>query len=269
MASTENVYYSLRRPVQRRIDAAFTKTFKSLTPSTSADSGAGFIVEDATPNVDAQSQIPLDLVPETLEYLNLPPNDPEVLYVFKNAAEGWKGPNDISANTPKLGVSLEDWRSVCAILLENDEDEEMMDEDDEGDDSDVYKEPSSPSEDGGDNDDDDEDFELGPRVRRTRRTTRRSSRSSSPSFSSTPNKLTKAQEQSALDTYGLFFPTVPLSSLKDQKLLIADIQRVATLLKEKLKAEEIINMLEMFSSSPDKSMSFDDFTRMLVTAKLI
>lgn len=30
----------------------------------------------------------------------------------------------------------------------------------------------------------------------------------------------------------------------------------------------MVEMLEMFSSNPNKTMDFDDFTRMMITAKL-
>jgi len=51
--------------------------------------------------------------------------------------------------------------------------------------------------------------------------------------------------------------------------MIADIQRVAKLLKEKITAEDMLEMLDVFSTSPDKSMGLEDFERMMVAAKLV
>ena len=67
--------------------------------------------------------------------------------------------------------------------------------------------------------------------------------------------------------------------------MIKDITRVADLLKENLKTEEvcalhltvafltqvikILEMLGAFSTSPDKSMNLADFERMMVLTKLV
>ncbi|TFK22365.1 hypothetical protein FA15DRAFT_671567 [Coprinopsis marcescibilis] len=285
MVESDSVFFSLSKPLQRRIDHAFTKILDSISPeklSSSFSGGGGFIVDDADdepPALDAQ--IPLDLVPSALQYLDFPADDDQVLSVFRNAAMGWKSstieyPSSQEPSTSQvkqLGVNLEDWRSVCAVLLENDDDDddEQDEEEDNGmdvDDDDMYNEDFSESSDENVND---EDFELGPRVRRTRRTA--GNRSPSVSLSSSSPKpartLTPHQKQAALDTYALFFPSVPTESLKDQKIMINDIQRVADLLKEKLKAQEIMDMIEMFSTSSDKSISFADFTRMLTVARLV
>jgi len=48
-----------------------------------------------------------------------------------------------------------------------------------------------------------------------------------------------------------------------------DIIRVAELLKEKIKAEEITEMLAAFSTVPDISMSLADFERMMVVAGMV
>jgi len=62
---------------------------------------------------------------------------------------------------------------------------------------------------------------------------------------------------------------VPDGELDCQKIMIKDVTRVANLLKEKIKAEEIIEMLDAFSTSPDKSMNLQDFARMMIATKLI
>ena len=83
------------------------------------------------------SFIPLSRIPYALQLLDLSPDDPEVLAVFRNAATGW-GDDHISAprstrrgrNTTEGSdetdecVSLKDWRAVCAALLDDGGDEE-------------------------------------------------------------------------------------------------------------------------------------------------
>uniref|UniRef100_A0A8H7XPP8 EF-hand domain-containing protein n=1 Tax=Psilocybe cubensis TaxID=181762 RepID=A0A8H7XPP8_PSICU len=298
--------------IQRAIDNAFNKAInpnnssKFLPISNTASSnpvstslgnddggGGGFLVddnEDVPEDIDVEPStsnssddlIPLDLIPTALQFLDLPPDDEEILGVLRNAASGWSSSS--SLQTPKpldpqtRFVSREDWRSVCAVLLENresDDDDDLSenaqqrDEDEDGDtfmDDDFENSVSSGG--GGDSD---EEYQ-GERRRSTR--TRRSKTSQqrtdglSPEHSEAPKKLTKRQYQTCLATYALFFPDIPNEELLKKRILVSDLQRVSNLLGEKTKAEEMVEMLEMFSTSKDKAMSFDDFTRMMITAKL-
>lgn len=267
-------------------------------PSTSG--GGGFIQDEDDSNVP--THIPLSLIPSALQILDLPPDDDEVLAVFRNAATGWASSSN-RVDTRKLGeedqyVSRDDWRSVCAVLLEHDsgggkrsdEDVEMADlgvESDGAADSDEYQQPDDER-----GEDDDDEYIEGPSTSAARRRTRQKARKSlslspppSPSSSIRPRKFTPRQRQTCVDTYALFFPSVTPEELLVQKIMIKDIQRVAKLLNEKLKTEEVravcfnasmpvlifpkmVEMLETFSTSPDKSMNFDDFCRMMITAKL-
>ena len=77
MTSTET-YYTLPRYLQRRIDRAFNS--KDLS---AAGSGGGFIGTDS-------DGIPLSSILKVLQSLDLPPDDEEVLAVFRNAASGWQ-----------------------------------------------------------------------------------------------------------------------------------------------------------------------------------
>ncbi|KAF5340219.1 hypothetical protein D9611_007959 [Ephemerocybe angulata] len=231
--------------------------YKRLDAATRRRVDEAFGVED---------QIPLERVPETLRRLELPESE-DVLAVFRNAATGWTAGDGSGASEGAAYVSLEDWRSVCAVLLEDDEDggggfiaEEDSGEDDGG--GFVAEEDSSEDDDYGE---DSDEFVPGQRRTRTRKTTGASEEATR----AEPGELSARQAQSALDTFALFFPDTPPEDLRKKRIMIKDIQRVAGLLKEKIKPEEIIDMLEMFSNSPDKSVSYDDFVRMLSTANLI
>ncbi|KAH6909534.1 hypothetical protein BKA70DRAFT_202149 [Coprinopsis sp. MPI-PUGE-AT-0042] len=266
MSDATQVYNTLPRQTQRLID----RVFSQLAESTGGGGGGGFIVES-----DDSDSIPLSKIPEALDLLKLPSDDAEVIQVFTNAAGGW---DTSSSSSSSGGVTLADFRSVCAVLLESPNEENFEEDEDAGEESDEYAE------------DDSEDSDYGSRPSKARRTRRRQSTSSaspsparqrrrkaSPSPSSSSNELTADQLETALLTYALFFPPIPLESgspqwvekVSNQRLMIGDIQRAAGLLKEKLGLEDITTMLSLFSTSPDMSMSFDDFTRMLIRAKLV
>ncbi|KAF6757733.1 hypothetical protein DFP72DRAFT_223050 [Ephemerocybe angulata] len=237
--------------------------YKRLDAATRRRVDEAFGVED---------QIPLERVPETLRRLDLPESE-DVLAVFRNAATGWTAGDGSGASEGAAYVSLEDWRSVCAVLLEDDDDDEdggggFIAEEDSGEDDGggfVAEEDSSEDDSGEDSD----EFVPGQRRTRTRKTAAASEEASRTTRRAEPGELSARQAQSALDTFALFFPDTPPEDLRKKRIMIKDIQRVAGLLKEKIKPEEIIDMLEMFSNSPDKSVSYDDFVRMLSTANLI
>ncbi|KAJ7085408.1 hypothetical protein B0H15DRAFT_923429 [Mycena belliarum] len=230
--------------------------------------GGGFLAEEE----ESALQIPLAAVPAALQRLDLPPDDEQVLLVFKNAAAGWKSstnrPDEIG-EADALFVSRDDWRSVCAVLLEHHAEEYAESEGAVGagsvEDQDEYQDPSDAAE---ESDSDEYTEEPSTSRRRARATRRARSSSSSPSPISTPKKLTSRQTKACLETYALFFPSASESELPQQRLLIKDVQRVSTLIGDKLKGDEIIEMLAEFSTSPDKSMSFADFGSMMVAAKM-
>ncbi|KAF7298045.1 hypothetical protein HMN09_01025800 [Mycena chlorophos] len=276
-------FSSLPAYLRRKIDNAFESCV--LVPSSASaievDSGAGFIggaggfltEEDE----GAATQIPLSAIPSALQRLDLPPDDDAVLNVFKNAATGWTSATNepTSSQGKELFVSREDWRSVCAVLFEHHAEEYAEtgsegkpDNVDEEEGEDAYEEME---EDESDSDEYmDEDEELGPSATRRRRpaTRRRRASSSSSSHSDAPKKLTARQRKTCLETYALFFPDVSPDDLPNQRVMIKDVQRLTQLIGDKLKSEEIIEMVEEFSTSPDKSMSFADFGTMMLAAKL-
>ncbi|KAJ7605897.1 hypothetical protein FB45DRAFT_879050 [Roridomyces roridus] len=232
----------------RRIDKGFDQ---SVGPS-HADTGGGFIFSDPDTS-DGQR-------------LDLPPDDEQVLTVFKNAASGWQVSSnemdlDGGAEEESLYVSRDDWRSVLAVLLEPGGGDEYDDSDDapprdsyanspdEDDDDEVDPADEYHSPEASDDDSDSDEYmeEPAPSTSRAKRTRRRSSSSSS--LQRHPKKLTARQR---LDTYGLLFPFTPQSN---QRITIKDIQRLTKLIGDTLKSDEIIEMLDESSTAPDKSMS--------------
>ncbi|KIY50280.1 hypothetical protein FISHEDRAFT_19486, partial [Fistulina hepatica ATCC 64428] len=268
--------------------------------------GGGFIVEDNTPALstgvegdddnndqdeDCQPEgILISSIPTALQSLDLPPDDDEVLSVFKNAASGWQNnpSSSMTRGSDDAVVSLADWRSICAVLLAHrvKEYEQATSNTQSGEDANEVSlsELESDAEDG---DDSDDNYVAGPskssRRKSTRhstkkraRTRRRGKNDSSSSRSSSGDedesallgRITTRQRKTCLDAFALFFPSVPPSELPAQRLKIKDLQQVAKTIDQRIKAEEMIEMLEAFSTSPDKSMSLSDFENMMLAARL-
>jgi len=268
---SDAVFLTLPRRVQRAIDDVFDSIANPDRPSNLRRSkrrkvsvetgfgGGGFLVDDDPPisssgsipdAMEEAGQVALDLIPSALQRLDLPPDDEEVLSIFRNAASGWTSlsiePLDLSDSSGKY-VGRDDWRAVCAVLLENHPLEDVQgsrNEDDnfdsrsdeyvEDNDDDDDDELSLPSFDGEDTD----DYGVRP-SRRTRPTKGKGGGAFSlDEIKAQSNTLTKRQRQTCLATFTLFFPDVPPSELESQRIMIKDIQRVAKLLNEKLKADE-------------------------------
>ncbi|EPQ53657.1 hypothetical protein GLOTRDRAFT_139815 [Gloeophyllum trabeum ATCC 11539] len=235
------------------------------------------------------SHIPLSLVPQALAILDLPDDD-EVLQVFRNAASGWIAPPG-SAGDPPRGrgeemVNREDWRAVCAALLGGvgEGDEAVMDvdkgegvleggEEEEGD-SDLT--PYSEEEDEGDNESDEDFSPTKTSKTKTGRGQRPVGHSSSPSRTVTPTKrkrapspsdLTARQKQAVLVTFSLFFDDV--RDIEQRRIGVKDIQRAARDLKEKIGLDEIQDMLQEFSPSPDYTIGLEEFGRIMIEAGLV
>ncbi|KAF9063596.1 hypothetical protein BDP27DRAFT_1231852, partial [Rhodocollybia butyracea] len=233
------------------------------------------------------AQIALSSIPSALQLLDLPPDDEEVLTIFRNAALGWANHDGASPND-MLAVTQNDWRAVCTILLDpageagsNSPRTESPAGDSEYQDDDVQMQSD---------DEADSDYEPGalptksPRRVSGKRHTRASRLPSdelsgedsdeyeygSPKGSSKPRALTARQKATCREAFAMFFPDAIDSkeNLDNRRIMLTDIQGVAKLLGEKLKAEEMLEMLEVFSTSPDKSMGLQDFERMMVAAKL-
>lgn len=239
-------------------------------PDINASTGGGFIVDedDASEGIahEGPSQIPLSLIPTALQSLDLPPDDEDVLSVFRNAASGW---GDSSRGRPRDSedeqfVSRKDWRAVCAALLdtgvasndagENDEDVEMRDEVDEEDDvpsGEEFNSEDSPLSSMEEDDDDDEYNEGGfvttkkTKGKQPARKIHSRKKAVSPSDSepdddgNASKRITPRQKAECRRTFALFFPDVEDEKLDKKCIMIRDISRVATLLKEKLSAEDV------------------------------
>ncbi|KAJ8590386.1 hypothetical protein M405DRAFT_816368, partial [Rhizopogon salebrosus TDB-379] len=283
----------LRRCIDNAFDSAAGSTSKSSNhsrkkhkPDPVQSSGftaagnvspGGFLIEDAggfvleghdscTPN---PVSIPLSSVPTALRLLGLPPDDEEVLSVFQNAASGWGTSLDRSRN-----ISKKDWRAVCAALLEAEDTGGSS-----GDGSSAFHSETAPlsgQEDDGDPDSDEYhmsvDEEEASDEYQDDTPASRKPRDSSKSVLNArldAGQLNAKQRAECREEFARFFPDVPDGELDCQKIMIRDVTRVANLLKEKIKAEEIIEMLDAFSTSPDKSMNLQDFARMMIATKLI
>ncbi|CDO75809.1 hypothetical protein BN946_scf184951.g7 [Trametes cinnabarina] len=257
--------------------------------------------DDDASDSQRRSQIPMRLIPTALQILDLPPDDEDVLSVFRNAAAGWEG----RGRTPsgrgeeeEAFVSRKDWRAVCAALLDtaaaDDGEVDMEDvlaERDAETPSDLSEEYVGTGEDeseGGDEDDSDDEYrergggfagskktKAGPKATvgtpttKARRGRKTRATSESDEADEAERGLRGSRKEECRAAFALFFPDVPDEEVEMQRIRIKDITRVARLLKEKITAEETVEMLEAFSTASDKSMSLCDFERMMVAAKLV
>ncbi|KAF8846098.1 hypothetical protein BDN67DRAFT_891289 [Paxillus ammoniavirescens] len=289
-------FMALPTHLRRRIDSAFDSVASSTSspnrpqlnevpaggfivedrPSHSADCEAGgFIVEDPPPSsralLSAPSHIHLSEVPRALELLDLIPDD-DIMVVFKNAATGWGAQSKHGE-----GISRKDWRAVCTAIIEGEnrdevgEENPLGDEDvemggaDSGSDSDEYLtlDLSSELEEASTDEYEESSIAMTAKAKVAQKT------SSKASGTKLPEQLSVRQKAECREDFARFFPDIADVELDHQRIMIKDITRVASLLKEKLKAEEILEMLETFSTSPDKSMSLGDFERMMILTKMV
>ncbi|KAF8804771.1 hypothetical protein BYT27DRAFT_7106309 [Phlegmacium glaucopus] len=309
MLSSDSLFLALPFRLQGLIDEAFdltvdpnhteynkvkTRPFNNNTQTRNETGAGGFLVESHeshsntsiedgildSQNNQSRSSLSLSSIPTALQLLDLPPDDPEVLSVFKNAASGWTSGSITSVeglNLQEKYVSREDWRSVCAILLEHRKSEISSDDghlprmsksrnwQDVESDSQGYIEPESGSDSAESSSDEYMEHHMSRRKRMQDQNRQFISR---PPLQLDLEHPSSRQKETCLKTFALFFPEVPHHKLADHRIMIKDLQRVSKLLGEKFKAEEMVEMLSTFSTSPDKSVSFDDFSRIMIVAKL-
>ncbi|KAI9458863.1 hypothetical protein BJY52DRAFT_400764 [Lactarius psammicola] len=253
------------------------------------------------------SYIPLSRIPHALQLLDLSPDDEEVLAVFRNAATGWEDDHISASRSTRRGhstvatseesdeteecVSLRDWRAVCAALMDDGADEEGAKE---GGDADVDDEnagdidQNSSSESSCESSDEYRDTEAMAKSRKrprkstststaghkaTRKARPRKTQSTTPRrgdsvSASAAMEITPRQRRECLQAFLLFFPGVPEDVAKLRRLGVRELSTAATVLNEKIKTEEMIEMLDAFSTSPDKTMGLSDFEKMMVAARL-
>ncbi|KDQ22219.1 hypothetical protein PLEOSDRAFT_1086936 [Pleurotus ostreatus PC15] len=74
----------------------------------------------------------------------------------------------------------------------------------------------------------------------------------------------------ALDAFALFFPSTPRDSneLQQKKITLRDLQAAMKSAGEKYKADDLTEMLALFSTSPDKSISLADFANIMAATGL-
>ncbi|KAA1473048.1 hypothetical protein DENSPDRAFT_839470 [Dentipellis sp. KUC8613] len=278
-----------------------------------APAAGGFVLSD---NDDGQDQdedgsgtrgkgpthISFARIPAALQSLDLPPDDEEVLAVFRNAASGWpnrpgrgrregrsgaEGAGGDGEGTEEI-VSRKDWRAVCAVLLDTGgaegSDEDMNEDQDEDQDQDVDIEEQEIEESEGDATSDEyvEPSDAKPGKRRAAQSAssrRTRKRKASPSDSSAGEddedapQLTARQKRECLKAFALFFPDFSVErdgedALRAKKIGVRELSKAASVLKEKIKAEEMVEMLETFSTSPDKTVGLSDFERMMYVTRM-
>src|SRR6266850_462700 len=277
--------------LQSHIDDAFHRALSNHSSRTN-DAPGGFLLDGdadlpggflppsppavALESDDQPSHIPLSHIPYALQLLDLPPDDEEVLDVFRNAATGW-GEDHLSFRLTAHGrkrdstttgdendmaeklVSLKDWRAVCTALMDDGGDDEGNAEgnDVDGEDLDVAGEyPSSEPDESSDGSSDEyrvTDARSRKRSRKsapagvsgtTRRTRARKTQSEtarrrSPPSPGTGADITPRQKHECLRTFLLFFPSVPEEVAKRKRLGVREVNAAATLLNEKIKTEEV------------------------------
>jgi hypothetical protein len=124
------------------------------------------------------------------------------------------------------------------------------------------------------------------RKARARKTQSAAVRRRSPLSPSASVEITPRQRRECLQAFLLFFPDVPEEVATRGRLGVREVNAAATSLNEKIKTEEvraltlglsvigrmtclqIIEMLEAFSTSPDKTMSLSDFEKMMIATRL-
>lgn len=222
--------------------------------------------EKGSPGSD--SHIPLSLIPTALQILDLPPDDEQVLLVFKNAASGWASGPASARRTTRAGepaeevVSLRDWRAVCSVLLEPNAQDAGVDEEDDGMDQDgdarasdglvedsggsseeyVESDPGRYS----DDPDLDDNYSDTPAKRSTRSTRRRSMRANKGSDESDKDTemkknrpLTARQKEASRQAFALFLPSSADVDLGKQRVTISDLVRVSKELNEKITYDQV------------------------------
>lgn len=222
------------------------------------ESSGGFVPEEPTggfvadePDLSSEiTHIPLSLIPTALQILDLPPDDEQVLSVFRNAASGWANSRSRSSEEAEL-VSKRDWRSVCAVLLApQGADEQDADESEDGSGEEYMDEDEHDSDSGaGEDMDDDDDYADTRDVpqKKSRRTRGKVSRESPDEDLPSSRPITARQKEASREAFSLFFPDVPESKLNSQRLTVSDLVRVAKDLKEKLSYDQVVSL---FHSGP-------------------
>jgi hypothetical protein len=313
-------FLSLVPNVRSRIDNAFYSALSKEQPSAKSvpdvgftyDTPGGFLMDDddtmtggflppSPPTVvqesgheqgegERPSYISLSRIPCALQLLDLPPDDEEVLSVFRNAATGW-GNDHPSSRRAGRGhqrdamvlseedpdevveehVSLRDWRAVCAALMDDggEEGEEegcaIDDDDDENADADATGQDLSPGLEESSGETSDEYLSetrsrkrprkpsAGPRVTRkasSRKTQSTAARRHSPLSPSPSAEITPRQQRECLQAFLLFFPGVPEEVAKRRRLGVRELNAAATVLNEKIKTEQVRLLISSLVRQP-------------------
>lgn len=240
----------------------FIPELSQAGPSTSAipvDHRHDSQVQEGEGSSHADSHIPLSLVPTALQILDLPPDDEQVLLVFKNAASGWTSDpgsarrSSRGAVSTEEAVSLRDWRAVCSVLLApdvedggvdvgmaEDEDAKMSAGDSEGS-SEEYVESDPEGEHDEYPDDDNYSDTLAKRPTRRRSTRARKDFDESDSDIETRKNrpLTARQKETSRQAFSMFLSPSVDDDLENQRITISDLVRVSKELKENITYDQV------------------------------
>ncbi|KZT61713.1 hypothetical protein CALCODRAFT_349222 [Calocera cornea HHB12733] len=256
------------------------------------DQAGGFLPSSPVPAHPEATHIPLSLIPRALKLLRLQPDDDVVLATFREAATGWGG-----SEGGEHGVSREDWRAVCAVLVggrecaageageeaggfDPDDLESSLTEDEE----DAWQPSPSPVSDlDADADADYAEAQRTPSSKRASKGKGRARETEAELSELTYADLSGKKRGEVREAFALFFeeaggkgvgsgnadergkgkeraapPTVT------RRIGAADLARVAKMLNEKISSAEIDEMLEMFTSATDKTVGIQEFSKIMI-----
>ncbi|KAH8833728.1 hypothetical protein DL96DRAFT_1703380 [Flagelloscypha sp. PMI_526] len=226
---------------QKRIDEAFlsqltTEPLYVASQLASDTEGGGFVVDEPEPSLDPTLKIHISSIPRALESIQLP-SDARVLITFRHAA------------IEDLDEDFETWKTGNERDVNMDEDEASEDVDQDYEVPDASSEPDGElSEHVSDDDYNEKDLDV---IERPKKRRRKGTNVANPESDSAEAHKTRdgLAEEICLDSFALFFPEVETENeLRQKEITIQDLQRVTKLLGIRIKAEEMVEMLNTFST---------------------
>ena len=207
-----------------------------------------------------EDTITLSEIAHGLQILDLPPDDEEVLSVFRKAASGWGAQRRSGEEEEREEVvTRKDWRSVCSALLGGDEGTDNVEPDEPDDMADIIEDEDvnmDAVESEGDASSD-EYIDEAPQPKRKRGTTSKTSNrktrqkkveliDSDDDGDPLNRPLTARQKLECLHAFSLFFPGIDEDALKRRRIGIKEITQASNILKEKTTVEEVCTRITGF-----------------------
>lgn len=229
---------------------------KRQKASLEPEEAGGFLLDEEEDSMSINSggqtadELPLFLVPRALQLLDLPPEDTELMEVFKSAAYQRKADQNSVLGDKSyerdIVISKGDWRKVCStLLLDGDNNIESSESN-----------TSSSSGPGVDSDDSADDYivETPKKKNSGRGPTTRQPRKQKMDYSkgalgkgADRMGVTERQKEDALSTFALFFHDstayengdLSVQELTQRRITIEDVAKAAKSIKEKISADEV------------------------------